>query len=249
MRHFIELCFDGSAYCGWQLQPGSPSVQESLETALRFKASFNGHVTGCGRTDTGVHARQFYAHFDLDKEFDANKLVNQLNSFLPQNITVLRIFSVNSSAHARFDALARTYVYHIETQKNPFTFNYSWYQHNKPDVELMNQAAAMLTRYSDFTSFSKLHTDVKTNNCSVSEALWTAEGSQLIFTIRADRFLRNMVRAIVGTLVDVGRRKITPEAFRLIIESKNRQKAGMSAPANALFLQKVEYDWKKILTF
>ncbi len=249
MRYFIELKYDGSAYCGWQLQPGAPSVQEKVELALRYRASLVGHITGCGRTDTGVHARQYFAHFDVDKLFDTDKLVNQLNSFLSKDIAVLRIFQVNSAAHARFDAISRTYTYHIETRKNPFTNDYSWFVHQRPDVNAMNHAAGILQQYSDFTSFSKLHTDVKTNNCMVSAAFWKEEGSQLVFTIQSDRFLRNMVRAIVGTLVDIGRGRITLEDFKFIIESKNRQNAGMSAPAHALFLESVDYDWSKILTF
>lgn len=250
MRYFIELAYDGTAYHGWQTQPGSASIQELVELGLKYKAGLAGRITGCGRTDTGVHARQFFAHFDLDCALDKgghDELVWELNNYLPRDIAIRRIFSVNENAHARFDAISRTYSYHIATFKNPFDSQYLWHVHIKPDFELMNRAAAILLENTDFTSFSKLHTDVKTNNCRVTHAQWTDLDDKLTFTITADRFLRNMVRAIVGTLIDVGRGKISIEVFKTIVESKNRQNAGMSVPAHALFLDRVEYDWQKIL--
>ena len=246
MRYFIELAYNGGAYHGWQRQDGAISVQEVLETGLRYKMGQKGTLTGCGRTDSGVHARQFFAHFDHPREFqnqDLEAYTEALNRFLPKDIAIYRIFSVNDTAHARFDAQARTYKYFINQKKNPFTTNLGWDYHVDFNLEKMNAAAAILKTYTDFTSFAKLHTDVKTNNCAVSEAWWEQAGGQMVFTITADRFLRNMVRAVVGTLVQVGREKITIDDLHAIIQSKNRSKAGMSVPAAGLFLHTVAYDW------
>ncbi len=250
MRYFIEIAYDGTHYHGWQVQPGSTTVQEQIEKALRFKAGLNGHVTGCGRTDTGVHAGQFFAHFDVDEALDSAQLellADGMNRFLPADIAVRRVFRVNDDAHSRFDAQSRTYQYFINTSKNPFNRHYAWRHNSAPGTALMNEAAALLMQYSDFTSFSKLHTDVKTNNCIITHARWTQADNSLVFTITADRFLRNMVRAIVGTLLDVGRNKITLDDVRQIIESRDRRNAGMSVPAKGLFLQKVAYNWEQIL--
>jgi len=250
MRYFIELAYDGTVYHGWQAQPNSRSLQEVIELGLKFKAGFDGRIVGCGRTDAGVHARQFFAHFDLEKELeksDLEELARGLNSYFHNDLAIKRIFRVNDEAHARFDAVSRTYNYHIIIAKDPFNRHFAWHLHFKPDIGLMNSAAAILQTYSDFTSFSKLHTDAKTNNCKISRADWTVEDGLIIFTITADRFLRNMVRAIVGTMVEIGRGKITLDDFTQIIESKNRQNAGASVPAHGLFLSKVEYDWGKIL--
>jgi tRNA pseudouridine38-40 synthase len=174
-------------------------------------------------------------------------LVGELNSYLPRDIFVNRIFPVIDGAHARFDAVSRSYQYFIQTLKNPFNSDFAWHFYIRPDIDLMNEASVILLNYSDFTSFSKLHTDVKTNNCVLKEASWSYNNGLLVFTITADRFLRNMVRAIVGTLVDVGRKKITIENLKEIIESKNRQNAGMSVPAKGLFLHKIVYRWEEIL--
>lgn len=250
MRYFIEIAYDGTHYHGWQVQPGSPTVQEQLEKALHFKAGLSGHVTGCGRTDTGVHAGQFFAHFDLDEALNTDQLdllTYGLNRFLPEDIAVKRVFRVNGDAHSRFDAISRTYQYFINISKNPFNRQFAWRPGIVPDIPLMNHAAALLLSYNDFTSFSKLHTDVKTNNCAITHALWTKKDDSLVFTITADRFLRNMVRAIVGTLLEVGKNKLAPDDFRQIIESRDRQNAGMSVPARGLFLQKVTYNWEQIL--
>jgi tRNA pseudouridine38-40 synthase len=250
MRYFIELAYDGTNYHGWQSQAGSVTVQEALELGLRYKAGLKDRITGCGRTDAGVHAKQFFAHFDHNELMEPDslaKLTGSLNNFLPADIAVRRIFRVRSDAHARFDAVSRTYQYFIQTTKNPFNRDYAWHLCIKPDVALMNRAATVLMSYQDFTSFSKLHTDVKTNICNISKASWEQADGQLVFTITADRFLRNMVRAIVGTLLDIGRNKISPDDLKRIIESKNRQKAGMSAPAHGLFLQRVEYIQENIL--
>lgn len=250
MRYFIELAYDGNAYHGWQIQDGAASVQQIIEQSLKFKLGLQDHVTGCGRTDTGVHARQYFAHFDFSQEIESHQLEifrYSINSFLPADISVRRIFRVKENVHARFDAISRTYKYYISPSKNPFLRNYSWQFHTHFDIDKMNQAAGILLKYTDFTSFSKLHTDVKTNNCEISEANWTENDDLLVFTITANRFLRNMVRAIVGTLTDVGRDKIPVENLHRIIQSKNRGNAGMSVPAKGLFLERVAYDWEKIL--
>ncbi|NCA85605.1 MAG: tRNA pseudouridine(38-40) synthase TruA [Clostridia bacterium] len=244
VRYFIEIMYDGGSYHGWQLQPGHRSVQEVLEQGLLYKAGLQQHVTGCGRTDAGVNARQFFAHFDLPQALDekADRLVAELNRFLPPDITVRRIFAVPPSAHARFDATRRTYKYYICFRKNPFVRHHAWTFAAPLDMDMMNEGAACLLQHTDFTSFAKLHTDVKTNICHVQQAYWEVDGDLLIFTITADRFLRNMVRAIVGTLVDIGRGKTKPDAIHRIIQSHSRGEAGMSVPAQGLFLEKVEYN-------
>lgn len=242
MRYFVELAYNGKNYCGWQVQPSSPSVQQTIDEALRMLIDHNINIVGCGRTDTGVHARYFVAHFNTELPFDSEQVLYKLNRILPADIAIYSICNVQSTSHARFDALSRTYEYHIDTQKNPFTTESSfYYKFSQLDIEAMNCAAQILFEYTDFTSFSKLHTDVKTNNCKIMHALWTVEGTHLVFTIRADRFLRNMVRAITGTLIDVGRGKITIDDFRNVIETMNRGKAGVSAPAHGLYLVDVEY--------
>lgn len=242
MRYFADIEFDGTAYCGWQIQPHSPSVQQTLEEALALFLRQKVDVTGAGRTDAGVHASQMIAHFDLDEPQDPEWMAHKLNGILPQDIAVHGIRPVRSDAHARFDAVARTYRYYVTLNKSAFNRNYSWFVPNEPDFELMNRAAQLLVDTVDFTSFSKLHTDTKTNDCHVSEALWTPlNGGQWMFTITADRFLRNMVRAIVGTLMEVGRHKLTIDGFRKIIDSKDRCSAGDSAPAQGLFLYKIVY--------
>lgn len=200
-------------------------------------------LMGAGRTDTGVHAKMMFAHFDFDASFDSKSLVHKLNSYLPKDIAVFDIYSVNENAHARFDAKKRTYEYHIHTFKNVFLQEQSWYCPQVLDLDLMNTAAAELLKFTDFQCFSKVHTDVNTFNCKIEEAFWRKENESLIFTIAADRFLRNMVRAIVGTLLNVGLKKITIEDFIKIIESKNRSEAGFSVPAHGLYLTKIEYDY------
>lgn len=250
MRYFIEISYDGTAYHGWQVQNGETTVQQYLESGLRYKVGLEDKVTGCGRTDTGVHAHRFFAHFDLEQNLNNDqiqKAVYELNNYLPKDISAHRIFAVHSVAHARFDAVSRTYKYFINTRKDPFTERFAWTYRIDLDVKSMNKASKMLKQQTDFTSFAKLHSDVKTNICKISEASWIVAGPQLIFTITADRFLRNMVRAIVGTLVEVGRGKLTPEGFREIIHKKDRGAAGMSAPAKGLFLHDVEYNWNEIL--
>ena len=240
-RYFIEIMFDGTAYHGWQVQPNSSTVQQQINQAISIILGENINIVGAGRTDTGVHAKQMFAHFDSLVSFEVKDLVYKLNSFLKNDISVLRVFEVDDSAHSRFDAISRKYEYLIHFNKNPFLINKSWYFQRELDIDLMNDASKLLLNYTDFTSFSKLHTQTKTNNCSVMMAIWEIVNDTLIFSIEADRFLRNMVRAIVGTLVAVGEKKISIEEFVEIIESKNRSKAGASVPAYGLYLVSIKY--------
>lgn len=242
-RYFIKLAYDGSHYHGWQIQENASTVQGTVEEGLSVLAGNPVSVVGCGRTDTGVHASEFYAHFDHEQfsSEELNNLVFKLNSILPEDISVSGIFPVASFAHARFSAIARTYQYYIRRYKEPFNRRFAYYFYGDLDVEKMNQAAAILIEYEDFTSFSKLHTQVKTNLCKIKHAYWNEKDGTLVFTISADRFLRDMVRAIVGTLMDVGRTRVTFDEFRRIIELKDRSSAGKSVPAHGLFLTGVEY--------
>lgn len=241
-RYFIELAYNGTRFNGWQVQPNAPSVQEHLEKALSTICREPIAVTGAGRTDTGVHARLMVAHFESDNEnLDNPDFSYKLNSFLSSDISIFRIYKVNPEAHARFDALSRTYHYYIACVKDPFSQETAWFFKYPLDVAKMNEACNVLFEYIDFTSFSKLHTDVKTNNCKIFRAEWKEEGNKLVFIIRADRFLRNMVRAIVGTMVEVGQGKISVDDFRSIIEKKDRGLAGVSVPPQGLFLTGIEY--------
>ena len=241
-RYFIQLSYKGTNYVGWQFQPNGLSIQESLEKALSLILRDEIKVTGAGRTDAGVHARFFIAHFDsIIDIIDIKKVIYSLNNYLSNDIAIQDIRRVNDDAHARFDALSRTYNYRVSTVKSPFELEFSYYLKFKPDIELMNKAAKLLFEFKDFTSFSKLHTDVKTNNCKIEIAEWKQEGDILIFVIKADRFLRNMVRAIVGTLLDVGNGKVSLEEFKTIIELKDRSEAGFSVPAQGLYLVGIEY--------
>jgi tRNA pseudouridine38-40 synthase len=251
LRYFIHLAYNGTPYHGWQIQPNAASVQETLNKAFSVLLQSEINLMGAGRTDTGVHAREMYAHFDFESSFEIPTLVHKLNSFLPKDIVIYNIIPVHDEAHTRFDATKRTYEYHIHQFKNPFLDELSWYYHQPLDVELMNEAAKLLFNYTDFECFSKVNTDVNTFDCAIFEAHWTRgvaeqseakrENSQLVFTISANRFLRNMVRSIVGTLVNVGLNKITLDDFTKIIESKSREKAGFSVPAHGLYLTKIEY--------
>ena len=244
MRYFLKLAYNGANYHGWQSQPNAESVQECIEKALSMVLREPIAITGAGRTDAGVNAAVMYAHFDVNEPLkDTTTLVMRLNSILGKDIAIYDVLPVHDDAHARFDATARTYKYFVHTEKSPFLYPFSWKSTCKLDFDLMNEAAELLKGYTDFTSFSKLHTDVATNNCKITHARWEQEGGQWVFTITADRFLRNMVRAIVGTLVDVGRGKLTIEQFCQVIEKKERCSAGTSMPGNALFLWKVEYPY------
>ena len=241
MRYFLEFAYKGTHYHGWQYQPNAISVQETLNKALTtlFKKEID--LVGAGRTDTGVHAKQMFAHFDLEESIDIPFYIHKLNSFLPKDIAIVNIYLVHDDAHARFDAIKRTYEYHIHTKKDVFESDDSWYYQNELNVDKMNEACKILFNHSDFECFSKVNTDVNTFNCTIYEANWTQENSRLIFTISADRFLRNMVRAIVGTMVNIGLEKISVDHLTEIIESKDRNKAGFSVPAQGLYLTKVEY--------
>ena len=231
MRYFIKLAYNGTNYHGWQVQPNASSVQETLNKALSIILNEEINIMGAGRTDTGVHAKEMFAHFDYAPTLEIDSVLHKLNSYLPKDIVIYDIIPVHNEAHARFDAKKRTYNYYITSVKDVFSQEECWYYHQNLDVELMNQAAKILLNHTDFQCFSKVNTDVNTFNCTISEAHWTQENNQLIFTISADRFLRNMVRAIVGTLINVGLHKITLSEFNSIIENKNRNEAGFSVPA------------------
>lgn len=244
-RYFIQLAYDGSDFNGWQTQPNEPTVQDELTRVLRL--TFNQDdlkIIGCGRTDTGVHASCYYAHFDLNNAIDdIGKSIYKLNNFLPFSIAIKDIIKVEKDAHARFDAKSRTYHYYLHQEKNPFLQEYSLLLLRPLNFDLMNEAANMLLDYSDFSAFAKLGSDNKTVICKLSAAKWVKTDKQWRFEITADRFLRNMVRAIVGTLIEVGLGKISIDAFKNIAESGSRQKAGVSAAANALFLSDVKYTY------
>ncbi|MFD2865623.1 tRNA pseudouridine(38-40) synthase TruA [Mucilaginibacter antarcticus] len=244
-RYFIELSYDGKNYHGWQTQPNATAVQQVLDKALSTVLRQLIETLGCGRTDTGVHATEFFAHFDCDHLIESqsamDNIIRGLNSILPRDIAIKNIFEVDAGTHARFDATLRSYQYHIHFKKDPFRNGYSWLLRDVPDLELMNQAAAIIMEYTDFSSFSKSNTQVFTNNCKIYNAGWEGNSNGIQFNISADRFLRNMVRAIVGTMMMVGKKEIPPEGVREIIESKNRSNAGTSVPACGLYLTEVKY--------
>ena len=252
MRYFIQLSYDGTGYHGWQVQPNGVSVQEVLQKALSTLLRQPTEVTGAGRTDAGVHASMMVAHFDwpADHEgegceeapLDCTQLTYKLNRLLPPDVAVQAVRPVGPEMHARFSATRRTYHYHIHTRNDPFLRGYSWQVNVPLDFALMNEAAQVLLEYSDFTSFSKTGTDVKTNICQLTEARWEQlKPGEWRFTVSANRFLRNMVRAIVGTLVEVGRHRMTISQMRHAIEAKDRQRAGESVPGHALYLTNIEY--------
>jgi len=260
-RYFLEIAYDGTRYHGWQTQPNAIAVQQKLNEALAILLRQPVETTGAGRTDTGVHARQLFVHLDIPQHPKGEAAVDEqlvqssnisfrglelarLNALLPHDIAVKRIVPVDAEAHARFDATQRSYEYHIHFAKDPFRQNYSWQiKKGELDIELMNEAAQMMMEYTDFSCFSKSNTQVKTNNCKITHAEWVRKDDSLVFYISADRFLRNMVRAIVGTCLMVGRKEIEPEGIRRIIESKNRSNAGTSVPACGLYLTQVKYPY------
>lgn len=247
-RYFIELAYDGTRYHGWQMQPNAVTVQEVLDKALSTVLRQPIETVGCGRTDTGVHATEFFAHFTprpteggVFDELGLKNLVRSLNAVLPYDVAIKNIFPVNDEMHARFSATLRSYQYYIHFNKDPFKHNYSWLLRYEPDIELMNTAARIIMEYTDFSCFSKSNTQTKTNNCIISRAEWLRVKGGIVFHISADRFLRNMVRAVVGTLLMIGRKEITPEGVREIVNSKDRGNAGTSVPACGLYLTEVKY--------
>jgi len=244
MRYFVELSYNGEPFFGWQRQQKQITVQSVMESAFSTLLKTNIELTGCGRTDAGVHAKQYFAHFDYDdflSENFCNIFTYRLNTFLPKDIVVHRIFQVEDGLHARFSAIERTYKYYVATKKNPFHYQTTYRVFEQLDIKTMNLAAALLLKNKDFTSFSKADTEVKNHFCEIKVAFWEQQGELIVFTITANRFLRNMVRAIVGTLLLVGKGKISIADFEKIIQQKNRCKAGASVPAGALFLEKVVY--------
>jgi tRNA pseudouridine38-40 synthase len=241
-RYFFECCYDGTNYHGWQFQPNAISVQEVIEKSiLKFFNETKISIVGCGRTDAGVHANQFFFHLDSHSDIDLKSFTYKLNTILPRDVSVNNGWSVNPDFHARFSALKRTYLYIISTQKNPFDDKFSYLIKENLDVDLMNKCADELLKHEDFTSFSKVNTDVNNNLCEIFECFWTKNEKQLVFQISANRFLRNMVRAIVGTMLDVGKGRLSLNDFKSVIKDQNRSSAGSSAPAKGLFLNKVKY--------
>lgn len=236
----MYLAYNGGNYCGWQIQPNGLAIQEVIENALATLLRVPTPIMGAGRTDAGVHARQMLAHFEAEV-LDAALLTEKLNRILPKDIVIYKIVPVKDDAHARFDATSRLYRYYLTTQKDPFMYSYKYKVHGHIDIEMMNKCSQVLFDYIDFTSFSKLHTDVKTNDCTIMHARWEQQGEDYVFTIKANRFLRNMVRAIVGTLLEAGRGKLNEDGLRKIIEAKDRRVAGFSVPGNALFLEEIDY--------
>ena len=240
MRYFIHFSYNGSFYHGWQRQPNAITVQEEMENGFSRILQSTIILTASGRTDTGVHAKHMVAHFDFEKALPEN-FCFALNQYFPAAIAVYSIHEVPADAHARFDALSRTYQYHICFKKDPFYYPYHYYLKGNLNINRMNKAAATLLTYEDFECFSKVHTDVKTFLCKIEYAHWESDRNQLTFTIKANRFLRNMVRAIVGTLIEIGQEKRTLESLHQTIISKDRSEAGYSVPAHALFLTDITY--------
>ena len=243
-RVFIKLAYKGTNFFGWQKQPKQASIQEEIESVL---SQINGNnevkILGCGRTDTGVHASEFFAHSDIPFKMDKDQLKSKMNKMLKSEIVILDILTVSKDAHARFDAKKRTYNYFIHTSKDPFINDLSWYRKGEIDIKKMNTACALLLKQENFECFSKVKTEVNNFNCNITIAAWVRSDKGYIFTITANRFLRNMVRAIVGTMLDLGEGKISIEDFQTILNSKNRSRAGQSVPAKGLFLSKIEYPY------
>ena len=240
MRYFVEFSYNGNKYHGWQKQPNANSVQQELIKCLSILLQTEVDIVGAGRTDAGVHAVQMFAHFDYQLSFDIKRIVYKMNSFLPNDISVSKIFKVKKDTHARFSAISRTYKYYISEKKNIFDPNIHLVYKNL-DLEKMNNSCVYLIGKQDFTSFSKVNTETFTNNCTITKAVWKKEGDNYVFTITANRFLRNMVRSIVGTMIDVGCGKINASEVKNILEKKDRCEAGVSVPAKALFLTQINY--------
>lgn len=245
-RYFIKLAYNGTNYHGWQIQENAHTVQAEINEKLSLLVGKVINVVGCGRTDTGVHAGEFYAHFEIgEMKWKLDQLAFKLDRFLPSDIVVQKLFRVKPDVHSRFSAIDRTYKYYITRKKDPFKLNQSYFFHGALDVEAMKASCRYLFEYTDFSSFSKLHTQTATNLCKIKVAKWDSFNDKLVFTITADRFLRNMVRAIVGTMMEIGKGKISAEDMKQIIVAKDRSKAGFSVPAEGLFLEKVRYDFNK----
>jgi len=242
LKYFLEFSYKGTRYHGWQIQPNAHTIQAEINRALKFVLGKETDTIASGRTDTGVHAKQQFLHFETDKELDT-RLINRLNQILPHDISAIRFINVPETAHARFDATLRTYEYFISAKKQPFLENQYYFFHKKLDIDLMNQAGEILKNHIDFECFSKVHTDVNTFNCKISEAFWRKDGELLVFKISADRFLRNMVRAIVGTMLDLGTGKISLSDFHDILNSKNRSRAGQSVSPDGLYLIEIKYPY------
>lgn len=241
-RYFIDISYNGKNYHGWQIQPNANSIQEEIQFALSKLLKIETSIVGAGRTDAGVHAKQLFAHFDSNNELKCDELSQKLNAFISDEIVINAITKVKSDLHARFDAKKRSYEYQIYLGRNPFLLETTWQIYKQQlDIDKMNECASLLLKYTNFKCFSKSKTDVHTYNCTIFDAKWILNDKRLTFYITANRFLRNMVRAIVGTLYEVGLGKITKQQFIKIIESKDRKNAGISVPARALFLTKIEY--------
>jgi tRNA pseudouridine38-40 synthase len=243
MRYFITFSYQGSSYHGWQRQPDASSVQQTLEEALKLFLKEDVSLVGAGRTDTGVHAKVMVAHFDTQQSFEIEELIYRLNAYLDESIAILSIVEVKADAHARFDATSRSYEYWVVQQKNPFLAQAAYYITHPLDVNRMNEAAALMLEYKDFECFSKSNTDVHTYLCDVTRAEWVFEGERLVFHVSANRFLRNMVRAIVGTLLEVGKGKMSIDEFKAVLDSKDRRNAGPSVPAKGLYLTTIQYPY------
>ena len=243
-RYFVELGYKGTNYCGWQVQPNGIAVQQKLNDALSVLCKENIETTGCGRTDTGVHALQFFAHFDTSHHIvDREEFIYHLNALLPWDISIYTLIEVDEKCHARFDAIRRTYNYSVSLKKDPFSIDTSWYWRQKADMDKMNAAAALLLQHADFTCFAKKGGQQATNNCRIYSAQWSIKGDKIVFEISADRFLRGMVRAIVGTLIQLGTGKRTTEEFKAILQEGSRSDAGEAVPAHGLFLAEVLYPY------
>lgn len=241
LRYFIRFSYVGKAYHGWQNQPNAITVQEVLENALTVLLRDKIAVVGAGRTDSGVHAKEMYAHFDFGVIPNIPETIYRLNAFLPEDIAVQGLYKMQADAHARFDAKERSYTYWITDVKNPFLMDTAHYVKHPLDIVLMNRAADLLLGKQDFECFSKSKTEVNNHFCSIKKAEWSRQGDRIIFEITADRFLRNMVRAIVGSLLDIGTGKSDLKSFKSIVKSKDRSKAGVSVPANGLYLTAISY--------
>ena len=245
MKYILNLAYDGSVYHGWQKQENAISVEETIENAFFKLLGKNIEIIGCGRTDTGVHAKYYIAHFEYNLEID-KEIVYKLNSILPNDIAIYKCYKTNGNFHARFDAISREYKYYIHFKKEPFLFNRSYYMNKELNIELMNDACKILLLNNDFISFCKKGADNKTTICELMLAKWEIENNQIVFTIKADRFLRNMVRSIVGYMINIGLDKITLNKFIEIIEQKKSNQTGFSAPACGLYLTNVTYDFNNL---